>query len=48
VLGEGWDFALLPTAAIARGRYYSARAGQTRPLGTIHRQILLDFLRAEV
>lgn len=48
VLGEGWDFALLPTAAIRQGYYYSARAGQTRPLGAIHRQILLDFLRAEV
>jgi hypothetical protein len=43
VLGEGWDFALVPVAAIRQGSYYSAKAGEIRPLGAIHQKILLDF-----
>jgi 8-oxo-dGTP pyrophosphatase MutT (NUDIX family) len=43
VLGEGWDFALVPVAAIRQGSYYSDKAGEIRLLGAIHQQILLDF-----
>ena len=47
VLAEGWDFALVSVDAIREGSYYSAKAGAVRPLGTIHRQILLDFHQAQ-
>lgn len=43
-LNEGWDLGLLSVADIQRGDRYSERAGDIRPLGAIHRQILLDFL----
>ncbi|MBF2079081.1 MAG: NUDIX domain-containing protein [Synechococcales cyanobacterium T60_A2020_003] len=43
-LNEGWDLGLLSVADIHRGDRYSERAGDIRPLGAIHRQILLDFL----
>jgi 8-oxo-dGTP pyrophosphatase MutT (NUDIX family) len=46
VLQEGWDLALVPSQGICQGKYYSAKAKQTRPLGGIHQQILLDFLKA--
>jgi 8-oxo-dGTP pyrophosphatase MutT (NUDIX family) len=45
---EGQDSALLSPAAIRQGEYYSERIKQTRPLGKIHRQILLDFLEVEL
>ncbi len=45
---EGQDLALLPPAAILQGQYYSQKINQTRPLGKIHRQILLDFLEVEL
>lgn len=44
VLGEGWDMALVAPSAVHQGWSYSARAGEERPLGTIHQQILKDFL----
>ena len=47
VLGEGWDFALVSVDAIREGSYYSAKAGEVRPLGAIHQQILLDFLNSK-
>lgn len=47
VLGEGWDFALVPVDAIREGSYYSAKAGEVRQLGAIHQQILLDFHKAQ-
>jgi 8-oxo-dGTP pyrophosphatase MutT (NUDIX family) len=45
---EGQDLALLSPAAIRQGKYYSEKIKQTRPLGKIHRQILLDFLEVEL
>jgi 8-oxo-dGTP diphosphatase len=45
---EGQDLALLSPAAIRQGEYYSERIKQTRPLGKIHRQILLDFIEVEL
>jgi 8-oxo-dGTP pyrophosphatase MutT (NUDIX family) len=44
----GQDLALLPPAAIRQGEYYSEKINQTRPLGKIHRQILLDFIELEL
>lgn len=43
-LNEGWDLGLLSPDDIQRGDRYSERAGEVRPLGSIHRRILLDFL----
>ncbi|MCU0535419.1 MAG: NUDIX hydrolase [Hydrococcus sp. Prado102] len=48
ILHEGWDLALVPPEAIRQGSYYSAKADRTRPLGGIHQQILLDFIKAEL
>lgn len=44
VLNEGWDMALLTTDDIHQGSCYSSIAGETRPLGNIHHQIMLDFI----
>ncbi|MBJ7900246.1 MAG: NUDIX domain-containing protein [Cyanobacteria bacterium RI_101] len=44
-LQEGWDWGLISPAEIANGSIYSAKAGDTRPLGDIHQKILLDFIR---
>jgi 8-oxo-dGTP diphosphatase len=44
VLTEGWDFGLITTAQIEAGYAYSAIAGEERPLGTVHQQIMLDFI----
>jgi 8-oxo-dGTP diphosphatase len=46
ILREGWDFALVPPEAIARGYYYSPKPNEERPLGSIHQKILLDFIKA--
>lgn len=43
-LNEGWDLGLFTVEDIVRGDRYSERAGQVRPLGKPHQQILLDFL----
>ncbi|NET36853.1 MAG: NUDIX domain-containing protein [Cyanothece sp. SIO1E1] len=48
VLQEGWDLGLLTPEDIQRGDRYSAKAGQVRPLGKPHQQILLDFLAQDV
>ncbi len=45
VLGEGWDMALLSPEDISRGECYSTAAGEVRPLGAVHQQILLDFMK---
>ncbi len=45
VLAEGWDFGLLTSAQIEAGFAYSAIARQERPLGVIHQQIMLDFMK---
>ena len=44
VLGEGWDMGLVTPDEIRAGERYSEKAGQVRPLGPPHQQILLDFL----
>ena len=44
VLNEGQDLALVPIESIQQGEYYSSKINQTRKLGPIHRQILLDFV----
>lgn len=47
-LREGWDLKLLTTAEIQQGFAYSERALASKPLGKLHRQILLDFIAATV
>lgn len=42
---EGQDLALLTVEDIQQGYAYSNKIQQSRPLGTIHQQILLDFLK---
>jgi 8-oxo-dGTP diphosphatase len=46
VLNEGWDMGLLTPEDIHKGACYSAVAGEIRPLGDIHQQIMLDFISA--
>lgn len=43
-LNEGWDMKLLTKAEIEGGKAYSSQAGVDKPLGDIHRQIMLDFI----
>ena len=43
-LKEGWDLKLLTPAEIRRGFAYSSRAIANKPLGEIHRKIMLDFI----
>ncbi|GAC1490893.1 MAG: NUDIX hydrolase [Chamaesiphon sp.] len=43
-LNEGWDLGLLTSEEIGRGSSYSVKAGQERPLGRPHQQILLNFI----
>lgn len=45
-LREGWDLKLLTREEIERGEAYSPQAAAIKPLGDIHRQILLDFMAA--
>ncbi|MCU0515571.1 MAG: NUDIX hydrolase [Oscillatoria sp. Prado101] len=47
VLGEGWDMDLLTPEEIGQGEGYSRKAGEMRPLGRPHQQILLDFIKAD-
>lgn len=44
VLNEGWDMGLLTPEDIHQGQYYSPIADQIRPIGDIHRRIILDFI----
>ena len=44
VLGEGQDLELVSIEEIRRGCCYSPKANQVRQLGSIHQQILLDFI----
>lgn len=44
ILGEGWDMGLLTPQEIRAGECFSSVAGQVRPLGRPHQQILLDFI----
>ncbi|NJL53031.1 MAG: NUDIX domain-containing protein [Hydrococcus sp. SU_1_0] len=43
-LKEGWDLKLLTPGEIQQGFAYSAKAIANKPVGDIHRQILLDFM----
>jgi 8-oxo-dGTP pyrophosphatase MutT (NUDIX family) len=43
-LQEGWDFGLITPAQIEVGNAYSAIAGEDRPLGAVHQQIMMDFM----
>jgi 8-oxo-dGTP diphosphatase len=43
-LYEGWDLGMLTPEDIQRGKHYSARADEVRPIGKPHQKILLDFL----
>ncbi|MEH1902472.1 MAG: NUDIX hydrolase [Nostoc sp.] len=44
VLNEGWDMGLLTPEDIRQGNCYSQKAGEVRPLGSVHRRIMLDFM----
>lgn len=43
ILGEGWDMGLLSIDQIQSGAHYSDIAQQSRPIGPVHQQILLEF-----
>ena len=45
VLGEGWDMGLVTPEEIRCGKRYSDVAEEERPLGEVHQQILLDFMK---
>jgi ADP-ribose pyrophosphatase YjhB (NUDIX family) len=47
-LNEGWDFKLVTPLEIESGFCYSERAKMDKPLGKIHRQILLDFIATKL
>ena len=47
-LNEGWDLGLLTPAEIQAGYGYSEKAQEKRSLGDIHRQIMLDFIAAQI
>ena len=42
-LQEGWDFGLLTLDEIQKGEAYSPIAQKVCPVGSVHRQLLLDF-----
>ncbi len=46
-LNEGWDLGLLTPQEIEHGYGYSQKADESRPLGDIHRQIMLDFIASK-
>ncbi|MBE9215368.1 NUDIX hydrolase [Plectonema cf. radiosum LEGE 06105] len=48
VLAEGWDMGLLTPEDIRNGSCYSAVAREVRPLGPVHQQILLDFMKSVI
>ncbi|TAE54048.1 MAG: NUDIX domain-containing protein [Nostocales cyanobacterium] len=43
-LNEGWDMGLLTVDDIHKGACYSPIAGEVRPLGDIHHEIMSDFI----
>lgn len=43
-LKEGWDMKLLTPKEIQQGFAYSAKAIANKPLGDVHRQIILNFM----
>jgi 8-oxo-dGTP diphosphatase len=44
ILAEGWDLGLITSGQIEAGLAYSAIAGEERPLGDIHQQIMTEFV----
>jgi 8-oxo-dGTP diphosphatase len=46
-LKEGWDLKLLTPAEIEQGFAYSTKAVANKPVGDIHRQILLNFIASQ-
>ena len=46
-LKEGWDLKLLTPEEITQGFAYSQCAITNKPLGDIHRQMMLDFLNTK-
>ena len=47
-LNEGMDLGLATPTEIRQGKLFSSRLQQTRSIGVPHRQILLDFLQADL
>lgn len=45
ILGEGTDLALVSLSELQEGSCYSPRLGAMRPLGTPHRQAILNFVK---
>lgn len=48
VLNEGWDLKLLTPEEIHQGFAYSPKAIANKPLGDVHRQIMLDFIASTI
>lgn len=48
VLNEGWDMGLWTVEEILRGDRYSEKAGQVRPIGHPHQEILLKFIQQQL
>lgn len=46
ILREGADFSLVSPADIEKGTFLSPKLGELRPLGKIHKKILLDFINS--
>ncbi len=46
-LKEGWDLKLLTPTEIRQGFAYSHKAIADKPLGEIHRKIMLDFITSK-
>lgn len=46
-LNEGEDLSLLTPSEIEQGYGYSPKADRLKPLGDIHRQIMLDFIATQ-
>ncbi len=44
VLTEGWDLGLINLSQIEAGFAYSEIARESRPVGEIHQQIMIDFV----
>lgn len=44
ILSEGWDIGLVTPEEIRHGKRYSTVAGEERPLGDVHQQILIEFM----
>ncbi|WP_298614146.1 NUDIX hydrolase [uncultured Thermosynechococcus sp.] len=48
VLNEGQGMDWVPYDSVVAGVHYAKSLGEDRPLGNIHRRILLDFFRREL